>query len=115
MKKLVLLITILLSAILISSCIEEDLGPLLSYDENGLLIVDNNKYKKIKMYGTVYYTEGYDTILRLETYCDGSTSIGYYIGPGAKRRRVKIKVYNKIIDSLNRFIEKYAPYGSHNW
>ena len=25
------------------------------------------------------------------------------------------KVYLKIIDSLNRFIEKYAPYGSHDW
>ena len=25
------------------------------------------------------------------------------------------KVYKKIIDSLNRFIEKYAPYGSYDW
>lgn len=25
------------------------------------------------------------------------------------------KVYHKIIDSLNRFIDKYAPYGSYDW
>ena len=25
------------------------------------------------------------------------------------------KVYLKIIESLNRFIDKYAPYGSYNW
>ena len=25
------------------------------------------------------------------------------------------KVYLKIIDSLNRFIEKYTPFGSHDW
>lgn len=103
MKKLALLIMILISTFLMSSCLE-DFGPLLSRDENGLLIVDNNKYKKIKMYGTVYYTDGYDTILRLKRNYDDGISIGYYIGPGAKRRRVKIKVYYNSLDLEKNFL-----------
>ena len=104
MKKLVLIITLLLSAILISSCIEEDLGPLLSHDENGLLIVDNNKYKKIEMYSRISSVK-YDTIFRLKD--DNEINVGYYWGAMGKKRKTKIGVYYNALDLEKNFLWDY--------
>ena len=104
MKKLILLITIFLSVILISSCIEKDLGPLLSHDENGLLIVDNNKYKKIEMYSRLSSVK-HDTIFRLKE--DNEINVGYYWGAMGKKRKTKIGVYYNALDLEKNFLWDY--------